>query len=94
MSKRATDLIGKPIVSAEGGKKLGTVGDLLLSDRGSEVLGLVVRHGRFKGEDVLPADAVQSVGPDAIVSRSDDLVGPSEWRQRQEATERIRGHHE
>jgi len=26
MSKRATDLIGKPIVSADGGKKLGSVG--------------------------------------------------------------------
>ena len=94
MSKRASDLIGKPIVSADGGKKLGTVGDLLLDDGGSEVLGLVVRHGMFKGEDVLPAASVQSLGPDAIVSRSNELIDPSEWRQRQGATERIRGHHE
>ena len=90
MSQRATDLIGKPIVSADGGKKLGTVGDLLLDDRGHEVLGLVVRHGRFKSEDVLSATSIQSVGPDAVVSRSDELIGPSEWRQRQTATEEIR----
>ena len=94
MSKRATDLIGKPIVSAHGGKKLGTVADLLLDDGGGEILGLVVRHGMFKSEDVLPAGAVQSVGPDAIVSRSDDLIGRVEWQQRHGAPERIRGHHE
>jgi uncharacterized protein YrrD len=94
MSKRATDLIGKPIVSADGGKKLGRVGDLLLDDEGIEVLGLVVRHGMFKREDVLPASAVQSLGPDAVVSRSDELIGSSEWRQRRVASERVREHHE
>ena len=94
MSKRATDLIGKPIVSADGGKKLGRVGDLLLDDGGQEVLGLVVRHGMFKREDVLPASAVQSLGPDAVVSRSNELIGPSEWRQRRVASEQVRGHHD
>lgn len=92
MSKRATDLIGKPIVSADGGKKLGRVGDLLLDDGGHEVLGLVVRHGMFKREDVLPASAVQSLGPDAVVSRSNELIDPGEWRQRHLASERVRGH--
>ena len=92
MSKRATDLIGKPIVSADGGKKLGRVGDLLQDDGGHEVLGLVVRHGMFKREDVLPASAVQSLGPDAVVSRSNELIAPGEWRQRHVASERVRGH--
>jgi uncharacterized protein YrrD len=91
LSKRATDLIGKPIVSADGGKKLGIVGDLLLDDGGTQVLGFVVRHGMFKGENVLPAAAIQSLGPDAVVSRSNELIGAKEWRQRQAASERTDG---
>ena len=83
MSKRATDVIGRPVVSAESGKKLGTVGDLLLDDSGHHLLGLVVRHGGFRGEDVLPVDSVQSLGADAIVSRSDTLVRAREWRDRE-----------
>ena len=83
MTKRATDVIGRPVVSADSGRKLGTVGDLLLDDAGIEVVGLVVRHGRLKGEDVLPAAAVHSLGPDAIVSRSDELIDGREWRDRE-----------
>jgi uncharacterized protein YrrD len=83
MSKRASDVIGKPIVSADSGKKLGTVGDLLLDDHGRELLGLVVRHGALRREDVLPVEAVQSLGADAVVSKSDILVDAREWRDRQ-----------
>ena len=82
MSKRATDVIGRPVVSADSGRKLGTVGDLLIDDAGTAVVGLVVRHGRLRGEDVLPADAVHSLGPDAVVSRTDELIDGREWRDR------------
>lgn len=83
MAKRATDVIGRPVVSAETGRKLGVVGDLLIDDAGIEVVGLVVRHGRLKGEDVLPAAAVHSLGPDAVVSRTDELIDGREWRDRE-----------
>jgi uncharacterized protein YrrD len=83
MSKRATDVIGRPVVSADTGRKLGTVGDLLLDDGGTEIVGLVVRHGRLKGEDVLPAASVHSLGPDAVVSRGDELIDGREWRDRE-----------
>jgi uncharacterized protein YrrD len=82
MTRRATDVIGKPIVSADTGRKLGTVGDLLLDDHGRELTGLIVHHGLFGGDDVLPAGAVQSFGGDAVVSRSDVLLGAREWRER------------
>lgn len=88
MSKRATDVIGKPVVSADTGRKLGTVGDLLLDDAGTELVGLVVRHGAFKGEDVLPSAAVHSLGADAVVTRSDDLIDGREWRDRELASRR------
>lgn len=76
---RATDVIGKPVVSADTGRKLGTVGDLLLDDSGRALVGLVVRHGALRREDVLSADQVQSLGADAVVSRSDRLIDAKEW---------------
>jgi uncharacterized protein YrrD len=83
MTKRATDVIGRPIVSADTGRKLGIVGDVLLSDSGTEVVGLVVKHGALRGEDVLPASAMHSLGPDAVVSRTDELIDGREWRDRE-----------
>jgi uncharacterized protein YrrD len=85
MSKRATNVIGRPVVSAESGKKLGTVADLLLDDGGRQLLGLVVQHGPFRHEDVLLVESVQSLGSDAVVSRSDTLVTADEWRKRERA---------
>ena len=78
---RATDVIGKPVVSADTGKKLGTVGDLLLDESGRTLVGLVVRHGVLRSEDVLSVDQVQSLGADAVVSRSDRLITAKEWRE-------------
>ena len=82
-TKRATDVIGKTVVSATTGEKLGTVGDVLFDENTREFLGLVVRHGVLRTEDVLPADAVQSLGADAVVSRSDHLTSAKEWRGRE-----------
>ena len=83
MTKRATDVIGRPVVSADTGRKLGRVSDLLLDDAGREIVGLVVKHGALRGEDVLPASAVNSLGPDAIVSRTDALIDGRDWRDRE-----------
>ncbi len=87
MSKRASDVIGRPVVSADTGRRLGVVGDLLLDDSGHHLLGLVVTHGAFRGEDVLLVESVQSLGTDAVVSRSDTLVSAREWRNRDRATD-------
>jgi uncharacterized protein YrrD len=86
MSQRASDLIGKPVVASDTGEKLGTVSDLLLDDAGDRLIGLVVKHGGFmKGENVLPASAVQTLGRDAVVSRTGaELVPGREWKMRQE----------
>lgn len=87
MSKRASDVIGRPVVSADTGKRLGTVSDLLLDDTGRQLLGLVVKHGALRGEGVLLVDSVQSLGTDAVVSHSDALVTAREWRVREGATD-------
>jgi uncharacterized protein YrrD len=83
MARRASDVIGKPVVSADTGRKLGTVGDLLFDETGMELVGLVVKHGALRGEDVLPAASVHSLGADAVVSRTDELIDSREWRDRE-----------
>jgi uncharacterized protein YrrD len=81
MTRRALDVIGKPVVTATSGERLGTVSDLLLDDSNVSVVGLVVRHGLLKGESVLPVSAVQALGADAVVSRSSELISAKVWRQ-------------
>ena len=89
MTKRATDVIGKPVVAADSGRKLGTVDDLLLDDETTELRGVLVSHGLLKRKDVLPAGAIQSLGRDAVVSRSGELVDPKNWdRERSEPVTR------
>jgi len=83
MTRRATHLIGKPVVSAATGERLGTVSDLLLDDAGTTLVGLVLSHGWLKGEHVLPAESLQTLGTDAVVSRSNDLVNAKDWHERQ-----------
>jgi uncharacterized protein YrrD len=88
MTRRAKDIIGKTVVSAANGERLGTVSDLLLDDAGTSLVGLVLSHGWMKGEHVLPAESVQTLGTDAVVSRSNELLAAKEWQERQRATTR------
>jgi uncharacterized protein YrrD len=87
-STRATRIIGKPVVSAVTGARLGTVADLLLDDTGTSVVGFVLRDGWLDGEKVLLASALQALGRDAVVSRSSELIGAKEWHQRQATPDR------
>jgi uncharacterized protein YrrD len=92
MSQRAKDLIGKSIVTSDTGERLGKVADLLLDEGGDRVVGLVVHHGWLKGEAVLPASAVQTLGRDAVVSRSGgELIPGREWKARENPPEAHKG---
>jgi uncharacterized protein YrrD len=81
------DVIGKPVVTAGSGEKLGTVADLLLDDSTAALIGLVVRQGLLRGEHVLPVSAVQTLGTDAVVSKSSELFSAKEWTTRTRVTE-------
>jgi uncharacterized protein YrrD len=81
MSRRVRDVLGKPVISADTGEKLGTVADLLLDDASHQLVGVVVAHGMLKHEHVLPASSVHSFGSDAVVSRTGELIGAKEWRE-------------
>ncbi len=82
MVRRTSDLIGKPVVAGDSGKKLGTIADLLVDDNEGRLVGLVLQHGWLKNEEVLPATAVQTLGADAVVSRSSELMDARQWRER------------
>jgi uncharacterized protein YrrD len=86
---RVSELVGKPIVSAANGERVGRVSDVLL-DRGScRTVGLVLAGGLMSSEHVLPYGDVQVVGKDAIVARTGDgLMGPKAWRAQGIETER------
>jgi uncharacterized protein YrrD len=87
MIKRTSDLMGKPVLSADTGVKLGTVADLLFDDDGGQFVGLVLKQGMLKSEQVLPAASIRTLGTDAVVSRSSELVGAREWTDRNRAAE-------
>ena len=81
--QRATQLMGRTIVSADSGRRLGTVSDVLLDEDRNRIVGLVVRSGWLKKERVLPYAAVQTVGRDAVIARSEqELISPADWHGR------------
>jgi uncharacterized protein YrrD len=81
--ERITEMVGKPVMSAANGDKLGSVADFLVTIEGDRVLGIVMRRGALRGEQVLPYDAVQAVGRHALIARSEDRVmRPREWYDR------------
>ena len=80
--QKVSELVGKPIVSAETGERIGKVADVLLDPHSHHVLGLVVGAGLFRSEHVLPYSDVQTLGKDTVVARSGTgVVGPKEWRE-------------
>jgi uncharacterized protein YrrD len=81
MSRRVKDVLGKPVISADAGEKLGTVADLLLDEESHTLVGVVIAHGVLKHEQVLPASSVRSFGADVVVSESADTIGAKQWRE-------------
>jgi uncharacterized protein YrrD len=78
---RVSTMIGKSVVSADTGEKLGSVSDTIVGGGGDRIVGLVVRSGFLASERVLPFQDVQALGHDAIVAVAQDRMRQaSEWR--------------
>jgi sporulation protein YlmC with PRC-barrel domain len=79
---RVSDIVGKPVISAETGKKLGIVANLeFITDTG-ELLNIVVEDATrslldlnvktdSKGRPLIPFSAVKSVGDFVVVTESE-----------------------
>lgn len=76
--KKWSDLRGMPVVSVDGGKKIGTCEDLYLDPAGQLVYAIRVKAGLLSHK-VLPSMSISTIGQDAVtVAREDDLVGQNE----------------
>lgn len=79
---RVSDLIGKTVLSAESGDRLGSVSDALLEEGGGRVVGLVLGSGVLAKEHVMPFENVQTLGGDAVLARTDaGIIGPRQWHK-------------
>ena len=81
---RVSEIIGKTVVSAESGDRLGSVSDALFEhEQGhGRVIGLVLDSGVLTQEHVMPFHDVQTLGGDAVLARTDaGMQTPREWRK-------------
>ena len=75
-------LIGKPIVSADTGAKVGKVEDLLLDENRRLVLGVLVSHGLLGKQQVLRFAEIATPGSDALIAKSaSQLLDAHSWLQ-------------
>ncbi len=87
--RKVSELLGRAIVSAENGERIGKVADVLLDERSQQVIGLIVAGGLMRAEHVLPYSDVQTLGTDAVVARSTArVVSATKWHEQGLATRR------
>ncbi|MGH2708922.1 MAG: PRC-barrel domain-containing protein [Actinomycetota bacterium] len=77
---RATELIGMPVITIDGGEDIAEVKDVVFNPETNELLGFTLnKRGRFRGpmKQLLPWPRVSAVGRDAIMVGSDAAFGES-----------------
>lgn len=79
LSKQSHQITGTEIVT-DGGEKVGSVGDVLVDDRGT-VVGYEVKRGLIGGRGFLPVEKVRSAGRDAIIVEDADLPSMKDARR-------------
>lgn len=78
---RMSDIVGKTIISAQTGDKLGSVSDGLIDAAQNRLVGLVIGGGLLGKEHVLPYADVQTIGGDTVLARvGSGVVSGKQWR--------------
>ncbi len=67
---KASEVIGRPVVSRDGGKELGKVKDLVVDPTGRQVIGFMVSEGLLRSTKVASWSALQVLGPDSVILSS------------------------
>lgn len=67
---RISEVLGKPIVSADTGERVGRVEDLLLDLPRHALVGVLVTDGVLSQQRVLPFEEVLTIGVDAIIVKT------------------------
>jgi uncharacterized protein YrrD len=95
--RKRKDLEGLAVVDLAGGKKLGTLRDLVVSPDNGRVVALTMGGGFLGGdESYVTAADVRAVGPDAVTVESEHVARaasemPEELRAAQEASRALHG---
>lgn len=79
--RRVSEIIGKPIVSAETGDQLGSVSDALIDVARVRIVGLVISGDLLESDHVIPFSDVETLGPDSVRASvaGDMATNPREW---------------
>ena len=74
---RAGDLIGRPVVTIDGGDDLAEVKDVVYDSEAHQLVGFTLnKRGWFRGsiKDLLPAASVEAIGDTAVMIRDDSAL--------------------
>jgi uncharacterized protein YrrD len=75
MDRKATDIVGLPVVTLESGSVIYTVEDLILDTSRRQVLALLVREASlFHSARAIPFGRVKAIGPDAALVQNGKAV--------------------
>ncbi|MGY2895315.1 PRC-barrel domain-containing protein [Deinococcus sp. UYEF24] len=73
--QKGKEVIGRKIVTLDGGERIDSVRDLIFDEQGNRVLALLVDEGGwFHAAKVIPFSSVKSIGDDAVMIGSADDV--------------------
>jgi uncharacterized protein YrrD len=64
---KASELIHRQLLTRDAGERVGKVHDLVVDQKGSQVLGVLVEEGFFGGAHVVRWPAILSVGEDTLI---------------------------
>lgn len=71
LTKQSNRITGTSVISAKG-EQLGSIGDIFINEQG-QVIGYEVKQGMLHSNRYLPAEHVQAVGKDAVISTIAEL---------------------
>jgi uncharacterized protein YrrD len=75
--RKRKELQGLAIVDVSGGRKLGSVGDLVVSPENGRIVALTVSAGMFGGADSwVAAEDVRAIGADAVTVEAENVARP------------------
>lgn len=78
--RKASDLIGLPVISKETGKKIATIKEIIYSEKKNKVVGFLVNEGGFFREaKLIQFNNVDSIGKDALIIENENLVEKSSF---------------
>lgn len=76
---RISDVLGKPIVSADTAEKVGRVEDVLLDSSARQIVALLVGDAVMSRQHVLPFSEVRTIGRHAVIVRTAAAIDVQQW---------------